>query len=302
MVGLNKMAEPLFSIVIPTYQRPKQLTACLHAVTQIDYPLDQFEVIVVDDNGGDDPSPAKIVAQFEGAVDLKLVSGTHAGAGLARNLGVSFSKGKFLFFTDDDCTPHKDILKLLEMRFQQTPDVMIGGKVINGLEKNLYAHASQLLIDYLYLYFNRDSNNATFLTSNNMAVARSGFLTIEGFDKRYYLSAGEDRDLCQRWVEANNKIVYAPEVIIYHWHDLSFTKLFRQHFNYGCGSNIFHKSMAVRKTAKIQFEKLSFYFNLIKYPLTQKKNVFFITLLFIFTQIANVSGFFWQEWNSKKPS
>jgi len=44
------MDQPLtFSLIIPTYQRPAQLSTCLRALAQLDYPRDRFEVIVVDD-------------------------------------------------------------------------------------------------------------------------------------------------------------------------------------------------------------------------------------------------------------
>jgi glycosyltransferase involved in cell wall biosynthesis len=36
---------PFFSIVIPTYNRPAQLTVCLQACARLDYPRFRFEVI-----------------------------------------------------------------------------------------------------------------------------------------------------------------------------------------------------------------------------------------------------------------
>ena len=39
---------PVFSIVIPTYNRPEQLATCLQALTHLQYPRDRFEVIVVE--------------------------------------------------------------------------------------------------------------------------------------------------------------------------------------------------------------------------------------------------------------
>ncbi len=41
--------KPFFSIIIPTYNRPEQLAACLKSLTRLDYPQDCFEVIIVDD-------------------------------------------------------------------------------------------------------------------------------------------------------------------------------------------------------------------------------------------------------------
>ncbi len=40
---------PRCSIVVPTYQRPVALAACLESLAAQDYPRDRYEVIVVND-------------------------------------------------------------------------------------------------------------------------------------------------------------------------------------------------------------------------------------------------------------
>ena len=42
---------PSISVIIPTYNRPRQLAMCLGALEGVDFPREQFEVIVVDDGG-----------------------------------------------------------------------------------------------------------------------------------------------------------------------------------------------------------------------------------------------------------
>jgi len=64
-------SEPVVSIIIPTYNRPKQLTACLLSLVRLEYPHDRFEVIVVDD--GSDQSMGSVVTQFEKRLDIKLI-------------------------------------------------------------------------------------------------------------------------------------------------------------------------------------------------------------------------------------
>ncbi|NIP38895.1 MAG: glycosyltransferase family 2 protein, partial [Candidatus Dadabacteria bacterium] len=45
------MKKPLFSIIIPTYNRNDQLTECLHSISRLNYSTTNFEVIVVNDGG-----------------------------------------------------------------------------------------------------------------------------------------------------------------------------------------------------------------------------------------------------------
>ncbi len=45
----SPIMQPEFSIIVPTFNRPTQLAACLTALARLDYPRDRFEVVVVDD-------------------------------------------------------------------------------------------------------------------------------------------------------------------------------------------------------------------------------------------------------------
>ncbi len=56
------------SIIIPTYNRPQQLTSCLESLTKLDYPQQSFEVIVVDD-GSKTPLDT-VVAPFKSQLKL----------------------------------------------------------------------------------------------------------------------------------------------------------------------------------------------------------------------------------------
>ena len=102
---------PFFSIIIPTYQRPAQLEQCLLAITRLDYPVTQFEVVVVDD--GSREHPEKIVAPFAARLSVTLLKADHNGPAAARNIGAARAKGEFLVFTDDDCLPLTNWLQIL---------------------------------------------------------------------------------------------------------------------------------------------------------------------------------------------
>ena len=45
------MSLPSFSIIIPTYNRPQALVACLNSFKQLKYPDGKWELIVVNDGG-----------------------------------------------------------------------------------------------------------------------------------------------------------------------------------------------------------------------------------------------------------
>ena len=294
MNNLNK-SIPFISIVIPTYNRPDKLAECLESLTKLEYPRDSYEVIVVDD--GSKISLESVVENFENQIEITLLKQTNAGPATARNTGAKQAKGEFLAFTDDDCKPAPDWLNKIAACFAKKPDCLIGGKTINILSENPFSTASQELINYLYSYYNRDPEQATFFASNNIAISKERFQIIGGFDTTYPRAAAEAREFCDRWLQYGNQMIYVPEVNVYHAHKLTLSSYWKQHFFYGRGAFCFHQVRAKRAHREIKVEPISFYFNLLKYPLSQPKvkpKLLLSALLFI-SQVAGVAGFFWER-------
>jgi glycosyltransferase involved in cell wall biosynthesis len=289
----------IFSIIVPTYNRPERLQACLQSIAQLDYPRDRFEVVVVDD--GSSTPLDETVAPFQPQLALTLIRQLNAGPASARNTGATHATGQFLVFTDDDCVMVPNYLSVLEHHVHRSPDRLIGGQTLNALPDNLCSAASQLLIDYLYSYYN-ETSEACFFASNNFAMPAAQFHTLGGFSTSFPLAAGEDREFCDRWLHQGYKMLYAPTVQIRHAHHLTLQKFWRQHFNYGRGAFCFHQVRAQRSRANIQVEPISFYFNLLRYPFTTTAPHRAIGLgwLLILSQIANVAGFFWERVNHPK--
>jgi GT2 family glycosyltransferase len=287
--------QPFFSIVIPSYNRPERLANCLESFIRLDYPRDRFEVIVVDD--GSEPSLEPVVVSFSSQLHLTFIRQANAGPAKARNAGAAKAKGEFLAFTDDDCTPTPDWLKTLSARFTTAPDCLVGGKTLNALPDKLYSTASQTLTDFLYQYYLRDFNQPNFFASNNFATPREQFQALGGFDTSFPLAAGEDREFCDRWLEQGYKMIYANEVQVYHAHQLSLPTFWRQHFNYGRGAFYFHQARAQRDVEPVKVEPFNFYLNLLRYPFSvpSKHSGILLASLFCVSQVANVTGFFWER-------
>lgn len=289
---------PWFSVIIPTYLRSKQLIDCLNIIKKLDYPRDKFEVIVVDD--GNEPA-LDLEEVFEHKFNLKLIRQNNSGPAKARNKGVSQAKGQYLIFLDDDCIPSHDWLKKIEESVFNNPDYLIGGKTINALTKNYYSTASQILVDYFYSLNDKNPKAYRFFTSNNMIVASDKFEELKGFDTRFPLAAGEDREFCDKWLSQGYKMYYIPEIIIYHYHSLTLTKYFWQHFNYGRGAFCFHQISAKRNKTNVKVAPITFYVKLLSYPLYQESfpKSLVMLLLLILSQLANVTGFFVEKLKAK---
>jgi GT2 family glycosyltransferase len=284
------MTDPLFSIVIPTYRRPAALRACLEGIARQDADRSCFEVIVVNDDGPV-PSPA-LIAGFEDRLDVRVVGQANGGPGAARNLGARLAAGRFLVFIDDDCVPSASWLRALMEEFRRDPDRLLGGSVINALPANAYASASQLIMTYVYDYYERSPHAERFFTTNNFAVRADRFREMGGFDTSIAARTAEDKEFCHRWRSAGNRMACVPRAAVLHAHDLTLLDFVRQHFNYGRGILSFRRRVTRRVRAKTRPEPLSFYWNMLLYPLRRGslRARWLTSGLVVLSQIATAAG------------
>lgn len=296
----DKKKNLFFSIIVPTYNRTEQLVVCLQSLAKLAYPRSRFEIIVIDD--GSDVFLNTTIKPFQELVNLTLIRQQNCGPASARNSGAEAACGKFLAFTDDDCSPSEDWLTRLEARFETFPNCMFGGFTVNSLRQNIFSTTSQLIVDLVYDFYNQKPNQATFITSNNMAMPKALFDEIGGFDTSFPKAAAEDRDLCDRWLHSNYKIIYAPEVKVYHSHKLTFFGYWKQHFNYGRGACHYRRLRNQRGSGKSE-SIFGFHIRvlqLLRKPLAKlslARATIICMLLFIW-QVANAAGFFYEKFRN----
>jgi len=90
------VSQPLFSVIVATYDRASLLPECLSSVFQ--QRCEAFEVIVVDDGSSDDT--AAVLGAF--ADRIRVHYQRNAGPGPARNAGAQLARGRYLAFLDSD--------------------------------------------------------------------------------------------------------------------------------------------------------------------------------------------------------
>jgi glycosyltransferase involved in cell wall biosynthesis len=93
---------PVVSVVIPTFNRPRELLRAVRSVLAQDFA--DMEMLVVDDNPPDSDERRLTRAALDGAdprVRHLETPGSFGGAG-ARNVGIQAARGAFVAFLDDD--------------------------------------------------------------------------------------------------------------------------------------------------------------------------------------------------------
>jgi GT2 family glycosyltransferase len=280
----------LFSIIVPSYSRSEQLAQLLFSLTQLDYPRERFEVIVVID-GGEKPD-SDLIANFSHQLNISVIQQPHRGPAAARNRGAAVARGSYLVFTDDDCLPVSNWLRILEKSTEENPGCAIGGRVLPSLPENLYTTTSHIILDSIYRYFNANPKEALFFATCNLAVPTQQFLELDGFNPAFWTS--EDREFCSRWLQLGWRMVFASDMVVHHAQRNTFQTFWRRHFNYGRGAYRFYRLCALREQRKMKLGPLAFYRKIFQGPFAQRlgHRALAVEALLILSHLANTAGFF----------
>jgi GT2 family glycosyltransferase len=258
-----------------------------------------YEVIVVDD--GSRMPPRDLIARFARSIQIQLVEQANAGPAAARNAGAFAARGAYLAFTDDDCRPSRGWLTAMCAALERHQGAAIGGPVVSCLD-NVFSTASQLLVDFLYEYFERTDPKGRFFVTANVAMPTERFRSTGGFDLTFPFAAAEDRDMCERWYDHGYELAYADGAVVLHAHPLVLGSFWRQHFTYGRGAWFLSDANRRRGRQGLRVRPLSFYSALVWSPLVRTsfpRNVVLAGLL-VLSQVAYVAGFARQAWSARR--
>jgi len=211
----------LVSIIIPTYNREKEVLACLRSLSSIDYP--NFEIIVVD-NASED-STVEIVGNNFPSVRMVTLTENRGAVG-GRNAGIKHARGKYFCFVDSDNYFEKNFLaelvKLAEsdekigfvgpkMRYYKEPKkIWFAGVKINFLTSRTTFIGLNEIDCGQY-----DTIRETAQIPNVFLVKREVVDEIGIMDETYVMSYGES-DWPVRARLAGYKIMFCPSAVVYH--------------------------------------------------------------------------------------
>jgi glycosyltransferase involved in cell wall biosynthesis len=187
------------SVVMCVRNAEKYLVFCLRSI--LDQTFREFEVIIIDDLSND--KTKEIIEKFNDKRIRYYRNKQWLGISKSRNLGVKCARGKYLFFTDGDCTVSKNWIEE-GLKCLKSPNCV-------GVEGRIY-YVSK---NYEPTFADRSMENKSggcYMTGN-IAYKKGVVESVGGFDER--LNYLEDRDLALR-VMKYGKILFNPKMIVYH--------------------------------------------------------------------------------------
>ena len=228
-------AEPFVSIVVPTTGNVGYIRGMVKSVARLDYPRDRFELILL----GDAETPllqrARELAQ-EGGIALQVIHDPVA-AGEKRNRGVAAAQGEYIAFTDDDTILREDWLRAAVQHLAQNPDYSgVGGPNFTPREGLPFAKAvgrifgSKFLFRFRYTAGHDEPCEVDHNPTCNYVLRREA---VAGIGFHPTLWPGEDVEFDIRLQQAGHRILYAPDVVVWHHRRSRPLAFLRQMFNYG---------------------------------------------------------------------
>ena len=198
--------KPRVSVVIPHYRDLRGLDLCLTALTRQTYPVDDFEVIVADNNS---PEGEAAVAEVI-AGRARLIVVREKGAGPARNGGVALARGDILAFIDSDCVA--EVEWLAEGVTALADYDFIGGRVTVLVDDPATMSGAEAFERVFAFDFKTYITKKGFTGAGNLFCSRAVFDQVGGFR----VGVSEDVEWSHRARGKGLRLGYAPRAIVGH--------------------------------------------------------------------------------------
>jgi Glycosyltransferases involved in cell wall biogenesis len=118
------VTHPTLTIIIPVYNTKEYLPQCVESVLNQSYT--DFELILVDD-GSTDGSGAICDAYAEKDDRLFVFHKANGGVSSARNMGLEYARGVWVFFLDSDDSLPSQAIESLMAHSESDVDMVLGG-------------------------------------------------------------------------------------------------------------------------------------------------------------------------------
>jgi GT2 family glycosyltransferase len=216
---------PTVSIIVVNWNGLDHLEPCLSSLTALDYPVDRFEIVVID-NASVDGSVEFIRSRFPGV--RVNVQATNLGFAPAVNLGAAMSNKDAIAFVNNDMKVAPSWLRELTKHFAPADGVScVAGTILNwdgteldfgGGAINFHGFGEQPGVGTPVAEARIvDGSVQPFACGGALLVDRRTFVELGGFDPKFF-AYFEDVDFGLRLQVCGHRTVLAAHALSFHRH------------------------------------------------------------------------------------
>lgn len=213
------------SIIVPAKDEEDKIERCLRALQAQSMDRAEYEVILVDDGSTDQ------TAEVARSLGVHVLSKENRGPASARNAGAKQAEGEILLFTDADCEVAPDFAARM---YQTLKDPQVTGAM--GSYRSRQTKLIPRFVQQVFAFKQKRTENLETINAVHTYAAayrRDVFISNGGFDESFPIPSNEDTEFSYRLVEAGHRLVYVPEAIVYHLHDLNLRAYIRRKYLLG---------------------------------------------------------------------
>lgn len=129
--------KPLISIIVPVFNAKDYLVNCINSI--VNQTVTSFELLLVDDGSTD--GSGELCDEFAAVDDrVSVFHKENGGSSSARNLGIEYAKGEWLYFVDSDDELYPNALDVLSDCIVEGVDMVLAGYVVvDNTGKEVYS-------------------------------------------------------------------------------------------------------------------------------------------------------------------
>ena len=207
----NSSSEKLsFSIVVPFRNEAENLPILLKSIENLNYPIENFEVILVDDESVDGFRVASLASLCSASPRVGFRVSTVENERLSNSpkkdaiqIAIKHSKFDWIITTDADCLVPKNWLLDLNNYIENTKKQMVCGPVFFQNKSGFLFDSQQIEMISLQAATigSFDFNLAFMCNGANFAYSKNFFHQLNGFDGNDKIASGDDVFLLQKAVK-----------------------------------------------------------------------------------------------------
>lgn len=210
----DEQPKTSFSIIVPFRNEEKNLPKLLKSISNLNYPKNLFEIILVDDFSKDNSERVYIKWRMEnGLIETTLLENLRLSNSPKKDAisrAVPILKHEWIITTDADCKVNKNWLLALDNFIQKNSPEMVVGAVVYKTKNNWFHHFQQLdLLSLQGTTIGSFGIGKPFMCNGaNFAYTKKFFNELSGFGGINNTASGDDVLLLQKALKSNSDKVH----------------------------------------------------------------------------------------------